>query len=188
MNSKEATKGWFLPYGCGIDRADLEQEVSLALVEKAEILKDKPESYSKVTVRNALGMLLERERAKKRYPKDGFQRFKKIDIVYTNDGARRTRISSHPEIRKVWLDIPSADRNVEGEVYVSEILDALPEKARDVIKCRMNPAFEMLDFYRGEDRPIPAIASYADVAKHLGVSIASVIKAINEARRVIESD
>jgi hypothetical protein len=168
-----------------MDREDFEQEAALAALP----VEGKPRGYINRTVRNALGMIVERERAQKRYPRNGLGILPSDDFTFTNEGGRRVIGSATNDTgsRKAVLELPSPDRTVEEEVYVSEILGALSDETRVIIACRMNPVEEMRGFYEAEDRPIPTVPSYVDISRHLGTSVASVMKAIEEAKRVVAS-
>lgn len=182
--ARTRSRGWFLPYGCGMDREDFEQEAALAALP----VEDKPRGYINRTVRNALGMIIERERAQKRYPRSGFGTLPSDDFTFSNEGSRRAIGGAKDmDSRKAVLEIPSPDRSVEEEVYVSEILGALSDETRVIISCRMNPVEKMREFYEAEDRPIPTVPSYVDISRHLRTSVASVMKAIEEAKRVVAS-
>jgi len=158
-------RGFYIPYGHGIDSEDLEQEAALAELPVAS----KPAGYRNRTVRNALGMIIERERAKKRYPEGGVIPFHKFsDFRY-------------------FYDPKDEATDVEGEVFVNEVIESLSSEAREVIKLRLDPR-AMSDYYERVDKPIPTVPSYLDLSRHLGVSVAAIIRSIEEARRIVESE
>jgi hypothetical protein len=173
------TRGFYLPYGCGIDRDDLEQEAALLALSVAGT----SHGYERTTVRHGLGMLLERELAQKRYPRGGIASAA-AERLYSSEGGRRASQPTEMTCTN-WRTIPSHERHIEEEVFVGEVLARLSDEARVIIRCRMEPSAKMRDFYEREDRPVPAVASYADISRHLGVSVASVMRAIAEARGIL---
>ncbi len=177
------SRGFYLPYGCGIDREDLEQEAAILALSVAGTSR----GYERTTVRHGLGMLLEHELAQKRYPRGGI-RPAAAEAFYATEGGRCTKASSEAMSHMLHMNshpIPSRTRHVEEEIFVGEVLARLSDEAREIIRCRMEPLTKMRAFYEREARPVPVVASYVDISRHLGVSVASVIKAVHEAREIL---
>lgn len=177
---KAIASRYYLPYGCGIDFDDLIQEATIA----AASVEDKGNGYARRTIHNTLGMLIERERAQKRLPAEGY-RSMPDDIAGAQEG--NTRATTSLNDIEATASLPPPNRTIEGEVYVAEILGALAPTSREVIHLRMNPR-AMSGYYKRADKPIPPVASYNDISKHLGVSVASIMQAITEARRIVLAD
>lgn len=66
------SRGFYTPYGDGVDREDLEQEALIAEMRAEE----KPYRYRRSTIRNHLSNVVERSRRQKRYPHGGLAEFK----------------------------------------------------------------------------------------------------------------
>ena len=173
---------YYLPYGCGIDHDDLVQEAAIAVAEVER--RGKGNGYARRTAHNAIGMLIERERAQKRRPPEGYQTmpegFSGAQGAFSCSSVGSSSITESTAL-------PTARNEAEEAVYVAEVLDALAPESREVIRLRMEP-HAMLTWYEQTDKPIPAVASYADIAGHLGVSVASVMRAIEEARAIVLAD
>jgi DNA-directed RNA polymerase specialized sigma24 family protein len=162
---------YYLPFGCGIDHEDLVQEAHIAALS----VEGRGNGYTRRSVHNALGMIIERERAQKRLPADGYHPIPE------------TESEAHGAISALSGHIKAADSDPEGEVYVTQVLGMLSPRSREVIQLRMDPR-PMAGYYEKVDRPIPRVPSYADISRHLGVSVGSVMLAIKEAQRLVLSD
>lgn len=168
---------YYLPFGCGIDAEDIGQEAAIAALGVA----DRPHGYARRSVHNALGMLVERERRRKRLPVEGYRSMSEDFGGAQNGNMSVSRASGEA------CSLPPPERWTEEEVYVGEVLGALSATSREVIRLRLDPS-AMRDYYERVDRPMPTTPSYKDLADHLGVTVAAVIKAIDEARRIVLAD
>jgi RNA polymerase sigma factor (sigma-70 family) len=173
---------YYLPFGCGIDHDDLVQEAAIAVAEVER--RGKGNGYARRTAHNAIGMLIERERAQKRLPPEGYRTMP--EGFAGAQGAFSCASVDSSSVTET-TPLPPARNEAEEVVYVTEVLGALRPESREVIRLRMDPR-AMLAWYKRADKPIPPVASYADIAGHLGVSVASVMRAIEEARAIVLAD
>jgi hypothetical protein len=81
--------------------------------------------------------------------------------------------------------VPSAP--IDEETFLAGCQDALAAADWAALHLYWRTVEEMRGFYEAEDRPIPTVPSYVDISRHLGTSVASVMKAIEEAKRVVAS-